>query len=337
MREEAKKLVKDCEAEIAAASSTSGLYEVKVKYLGKSGLISELMKGMRNVPPEEKPVIGKILSDARENLDARFLSKQKSLQAAELAAQLEREKIDITIDKTAAVGSLHPLNAVRRRFIDYFVSMGYAVMDGPEVETDYYNFEALNVPKDHPARDMQDTFFFSENILLRSQTSASQVRYMENVKPPIKMISPGRVFRNDDDATHSPVFHQLEGLVVDKGITMCDLKGMLEMFLKHFFGKETKARFRPSYFPFTEPSVEVDASCAMCGGNGCKVCKGTGWIEILGAGIVNRRVLSGCGIDPDVYTGFAFGCGIDRITNIIHRIPHIKLLYENDIRFLKQF
>lgn len=210
-------------------------------------------------------------------------------------------------------------------------------MDGPEVETDYYNFEALNVPKDHPARDMQDTFFLGGNLLLRSQTSASQVRYMEDHKPPLKMISPGRVFRNDDDATHSPVFHQLEGLVVDKGITMCDLKGILDSFAKHFFGKDTKVRFRPSYFPFTEPSVEVDVSCSMCHGEGCKICKGTGWIEILGAGIVNRKVLRICGIDPDEYTGFAFGFGIDRIANIIHSIPHIKLLYENDIRFLEQF
>ena len=215
--------------------------------------------------------------------------------------------------------------------------MGFDVMDGPEVETDYYNFEALNVPKNHPARDMQDTFFIDEGVLLRSQTSASQVRYMEMKKPPLKMISPGRVFRNDDDATHSPVFHQLEGLVVDKNITMCDLKGILDMFAKHFFGPETKVRFRPSYFPFTEPSVEVDVSCSICHGAGCKICKGTGWIEILGAGIVNRKVLKVCGIDPDEYTGFAFGFGIDRIANIIHSIPHIKLLYENDVRFLKQF
>ena len=235
------------------------------------------------------------------------------------------------------MGRLHPLSSVKKRLVDFFVSMGFDVMDGPEVETDYYNFEALNVPKDHPARDMQDTFFIDEGILLRSQTSASQVRYMEKVKPPIKMISPGRVFRNDDDATHSPVFHQLEGLVVDKGITMCDLKGILDMFAKHFFGKDTQVRFRPSYFPFTEPSVEVDVSCAMCHGAGCRICKGTGWIEILGAGIVNRKVLRTCGIDPDEYTGFAFGFGIDRIANIIHSIPHIKLLYENDVRFLRQF
>lgn len=338
MKEQVEKLTAECQSEIRNAASEAELYAVKVKYMGKSGLISELMKGMKNVSAEERPIVGKIVNEARTILESDFENRGKVLHEDELKLKLAAEQIDITIDKKGRnVGKIHPLNAVRKRLVDFFVSMGFAVMDGPEVETDYYNFEALNVPKNHPARDMQDTFFIDEGILLRSQTSASQVRYMEAVKPPIKMISPGRVFRNDDDATHSPVFHQLEGLVVDKGITMCDLKGILDMFAKHFFGEDTKVRFRPSYFPFTEPSVEVDVSCAMCHGAGCKVCKGTGWIEILGAGIVNRKVLRGCGIDPDVYTGFAFGFGIDRIANIIHGIPHIKLLYENDIRFLKQF
>lgn len=337
MEEQIKNLTSDCIAEIDASTTESELYSVKVRYLGKSGLISELMKGMRNLSPEQRPIMGKIVNEERSRLEDAFDAKGKALHEEELSKKLASEKIDITIDKRTPVGKLHPLNAVRKRLVEFFVEMGFDVLDGPEVETDYYNFEALNVPKDHPARDMQDTFFIGENILLRSQTSASQVRYMEKVKPPIKMISPGRVFRNDDDATHSPVFHQLEGLVVDKGITMCDLKGILDLFAKHFFGSDTKIRFRPSYFPFTEPSVEVDVSCSMCHGNGCRVCKGTGWIEILGAGIVNRKVLRGCGIDPDEYTGFAFGFGIDRIANIIHGIPHIKLLYENDVRFLKQF
>ncbi|HIW02504.1 MAG TPA: phenylalanine--tRNA ligase subunit alpha [Candidatus Protoclostridium stercorigallinarum] len=337
MEEKIGQLTRDCGEEIAAAGSENALYAVRVKYLGKSGLISDLMKGMKDLAPEQRPVMGKLVNDARGTLEALFAAKGKELHDAELAARLAAEKIDITAGEDKLTGKLHPLNAVRRRLVDFFVSMGFDVMDGPEVETDYYNFEALNVPKDHPARDMQDTFFLGGNLLLRSQTSASQVRYMEDHKPPLKMISPGRVFRNDDDATHSPVFHQLEGLVVDKGITMCDLKGILDSFAKHFFGKDTKVRFRPSYFPFTEPSVEVDVSCSMCHGKGCKICKGTGWIEILGAGIVNRKVLRICGIDPDEYTGFAFGFGIDRIANIIHSIPHIKLLYENDIRFLEQF
>lgn len=337
MEEKIKQLQADCEAEINGAATESELCNVRVKYLGKSGLISDLMKGMRDLAPEMRPVMGKIVNEARAALEAMFASRGKALHDAELAKKLAGERIDITMDEGRPVGKLHPLNAVRQSLVDFFTDMGFDVLDGPEVETDYYNFEALNVPKDHPARDMQDTFFLGNGILLRSQTSASQVRYMEKVKPPLKMISPGRVFRNDDDATHSPVFHQLEGLVVDRGITMCDLKGILDMFAKHFFGEDTKVRFRPSYFPFTEPSVEVDVSCAMCHGKGCRICKGTGWIEILGAGIVNRKVLRGCGIDPDEYTGFAFGFGIDRIANIIHSIPHIKLLYENDIRFLKQF
>ena len=337
MEEQIKKLTDDCSAEIFKAESSSDLYSVKVKYLGKSGLISDIMKGMRNLTPEQRPIMGKVVNEARALLENLFEKKGNELREKELAEKLSAEKIDISIDKNRKVGKLHPLNAVRKRLVDFFVSMGFDVMDGPEVETDYYNFEALNVPKNHPARDMQDTFFIDEGVLLRSQTSASQVRYMEMKKPPLKMISPGRVFRNDDDATHSPVFHQLEGLVVDKNITMCDLKGILDMFAKHFFGPETKVRFRPSYFPFTEPSVEVDVSCSICHGAGCKICKGTGWIEILGAGIVNRKVLKVCGIDPDEYTGFAFGFGIDRIANIIHSIPHIKLLYENDVRFLKQF
>lgn len=337
MEEKIKQLQADCEAEINGAATESELCNVRVKYLGKSGLISDLMKGMRDLAPEMRPVMGKIVNEARAALEAMFASRGKALHDAELAKKLAGERIDITMDEGRPVGKLHPLNAVRQSLVDFFTDMGFDVLDGPEVETDYYNFEALNVPKDHPARDMQDTFFLGNGILLRSQTSASQVRYMEKVKPPLKMISPGRVFRNDDDATHSPVFHQLEGLVVDRGITMCDLKGILDMFAKHFFGEDTKVRFRPSYFPFTEPSVEVDVSCSMCHGKGCRICKGTGWIEILGAGIVNRKVLRGCGIDPDEYTGFAFGFGIDRIANIIHSIPHIKLLYENDIRFLKQF
>ena len=235
------------------------------------------------------------------------------------------------------MGAIHPLNQIRKRLTDYFVGNGYIVYDSPEVETDYYNFQALNIPLDHPARDMQDTFFVTDSILLRTQTSGGQVRLMEKYKPPIKMICPGRVFRNDDDSTHSPVFHQMEGLVVDKNVTLCDLKGTLEGFAKFIFGSDTEIRFRPSYFPFTEPSVEVDVSCFNCHGKGCRVCKNTGWVEILGAGMVNRKVLENCGIDPDEYQGFAFGMGLDRITMIQCGINDIKLLWENDVRFLRQF
>lgn len=337
MKEKVEKLRAECLKEIKKATSESELAAVKVKYMGKSGLISELMKNLKTVPAEEKPIIGKAINDVKTEIEGSLQKKGKDLHEAELENKLSSEKIDISIKKTVYSGKIHPLNKIRNELVDFFVGMGFDVLDGPEIETDYYNFEALNVPKDHPARDMQDTFFISEGILLRSQTSASQVRYMEKVKPPLKMISPGRVFRNDDDATHSPVFHQLEGLVVDKGITLGDLKGVLDAFAKHFFGDDTSVRFRSSYFPFTEPSVEVDVSCAMCHGKGCNICKGTGWIEIIGAGIVNRKVLRGCGIDPDEYTGFAFGFGIDRIANIIYGIPHIKLLYENDVRFLRQF
>ena len=252
---------------------------------------------------------------------------------------MKAETIDITMPAEPAVtGKLHPLNTVLNDLIDLFQSMGFDVVDGPEVETDHYNFEALNVPADHPARDMQDTFYIAENLLLRTQTSAAQIRTMETRKPPIKIICPGRVYRADEvDATHSPVFHQIEGLVVDKGITMCDLKGVLEQFAHEIYGPETEVKFRPSFFPFTEPSVEVDVTCSECRGKGCRVCKGSGWIEILGAGMVHPRVLKSCGIDPEEYSGFAFGIGLDRITTTRYKISDIRLLFENDLRFLSQF
>ena len=247
--------------------------------------------------------------------------------------------VDVTLPgESKPLGGLHPLSIVQNELIDIFQSMGFDIVDGPEVETDYYCFEALNVPKDHPARDMQDTFYLGDNLLLRTQTSAAQARVMEKRTPPIRIVCPGRVYRADEvDATHSPVFHQMEGLVVDKGITMCDLKGCLEQFAHEIYGPETKVRFRPSFFPFTEPSVEVDVSCSECGGKGCRICKGTGWIEILGAGMVHPNVLRGCGIDPDVYSGFAFGIGLDRLTTTRYKISDIRLLFENDQRFLDQF
>lgn len=338
MEEQINKIVALCSEQIDAAVSQSELNDIKVKFLGKSGELTALLRNMKDIPAQERPTVGKLVNKAREELETAFSEKFAFLRAQEIANKLASEKIDITIDKPARdIGCLHPLSQVKNKIIDFFVSLGFIVTDSPEIETDYYNFEALNTPADHPARDVQDTFYITDKILLRSQTSTGQIRTMEKIKPPIKMISPGRVYRSDDlDATHSPMFHQIEGLVVDENITMCDLKGILDMFAQHFFGKECKTRFRPSYFPFTEPSVEVDATCNHCHGAGCRVCKGTGWIEILGAGMVNRNVLKNCDIDPDKYTGFAFGMGLDRITNLIHHTD-MRVIFENDIRFLKQF
>lgn len=326
-------------AKIEGAIDNKELSAVKVEVLGKNGELTGILRNLREFPAEQRPLAGKLVNDARVKLEDAFAKKFKEIHDKELSEKLETEKIDITIEeKERELGGLHPITQVRNLVVDFFTDLGFAVVDSPEIETDYYNFQALNTPADHPARDMQDTFYITENILLRTQTSAGQIRTMEKVNPPIKMINIGRVFRSDDvDATHSPVFHQIEGLVVDKHITMCDLKGILDRFAKFFFGENTKTRFRPSYFPFTEPSVEVDASCPNCGGKGCRVCKGTGWIEILGAGMVNRNVLSGCDIDPDEYTGFAFGIGLDRITIIRHGISDMRLMFENDLRFLKQF
>ena len=332
-------------AQIDGADSLRTLEETRVAFLGRQGELTLKLRGLKDLSDAERPEAGKHINEARIKMETAFDEKQRGLEKAALTERLCKEKIDITIDKTDRPrGSIHPINQTRRRVSDFFVSMGFMAVDSPEIETDYYNFEALNIPSDHPAREMQDTFFVTERIVLRSQTSSGQIRTMEKFKPPIKMITSGKVYRSDDvDATHSPMFHQLEGLVVDKNITMCDLKGILDLFAQSFFGGSTKTRFRPSYFPFTEPSVEVDVSCFNCGGTGhkdganCRVCKGTGWIEILGAGLVNRRVLENCGIDPDVYSGFAFGMGLDRITNILHGITDLRVVFENDIRFLKQF
>ncbi len=314
------------------------LFDVKVKYLGKNGSVTELMKGMKDIPKEDRPQFGKIVNDVRVEIENAIANKEVELKEIERLKTFEREAIDITLPgKAHSVGSLHPITLVKNELINAFVSLGFEIFEGPEIEEDYYNFKMLNIPEDHPARDMQDTFYFNSNILLRTQTSAGQVRVMLDKKPPIKVLSPGKVYRSDDDASHSPMFHQMEGLVVDKGITLCDLKGTLDEFVKIIFGKDTKTRLRPSYFPFTEPSVEVDVSCSECGGKGCKLCKGTGWIEILGAGIVNKKVLEGCGIDSSVYSGYAFGMGIERIAILKYKIPDIRLFFENDVRFLKQF
>lgn len=339
MRSQLEQIKENALKELHDCLEGKGLDALRVKYLGKKGELTTILKQMGKLSAEERPVIGQMANEVRQTLEGAVARRQEELKAKELNRRLASEKLDITMPgKTRAEGGLHPLSIVQEDLIDIFRSMGFDVVDGPEIETDYYCFEALNVPKDHPARDMQDTFYLGENLLLRTQTSAAQIRTMEGRKPPIRIVCPGRVYRADDlDATHSPIFHQMEGLVVDKGITMCDLKGCLEQFVHEIYGPETKVRFRPSFFPFTEPSVEVDVSCSACGGKGCRVCKGAGWIEILGAGMVHPRVLKGCGIDPDVYTGFAFGIGLDRLTTTRYKISDIRLLFENDQRFLEQF
>lgn len=325
-------------AESEAAADSRALYEVKMKYLGRAGEVTALLKGMKQVPAEERPAFGKQVNDLRVELEAAFAAQEEKVHAKELEQKLASERVDVTMPgRKGKHGTLHPVTRVRNRLIDIFMGMGFEIYEGPEIESDYYNFTALNTPADHPARDMQDTFYLTDEFLLRTQTSAGQIRLMEKKQPPIKMLSPGRVFRSDDDATHSPMFHQMEGLVVDEHITLCDLQGMLDEFARTMFSETSKTRLRPSYFPFTEPSVEVDVSCAACGGKGCSLCKGTGWIEVLGAGMVNRRVLENCGIDPDKYTGFAFGMGVERIAMLKYGINNIKLLTENDVRFLEQF
>lgn len=324
---------------IANAKDRTEIENLRVKYLGKKGELTAILKQMGSLSPEERPIMGQLVNEAKQSVENLIAQKVDHIKALALEQKLKDETIDITIPaKPVKNGKLHPLNTVLDDMIEIFTSMGFDVVDGPEVETDHYNFECLNVPADHPARDMQDTFYLAENILLRTQTSAAQIRTMENRKPPIRVICPGRVFRADEvDATHSPVFHQIEGLVVDKGVTMCDLKGVLEEFAHEIYGKDTAVKFRPSFFPFTEPSVEVDVTCSECGGKGCRVCKGSGWIEILGAGMVHPNVLKSCGIDPEEYSGFAFGIGLDRLTTTRYKISDIRLLFENDKRFLDQF
>ena len=316
------------------------LEEIRVKYLGKKGELTAVLRGMGQLAPEERPVIGQTANEVREDIEKAIAEKKQSLAAAALELKLKDEKLDVTVPgKKSKIGHIHPLTLVQRVLEDVFIGMGFSIAEGPEVEYDYYNFQALNIPENHPARDTQDTFYITDDkILLRSQTSSVQARVMEKQKPPIRIISPGRVYRSDAmDATHSPLFHQMEGLAVDEGITMGDLKGMLETFAKTEFGEDTKIRFRPHHFPFTEPSAEVDISCFMCGGKGCRLCKGEGWIEILGAGMVHPNVLSMCGIDPEKYSGFAFGMGLERIAMLKYHIDDIRMFYENDVRFIEQF
>lgn len=339
MREKLEKIQKEAISSLEKVDSLEQLDAIRIKYLGKKGELTQVLRGMGKLPPEERPIIGQYANEVRTSIQGKLEEKKRELEEKALANKLKDETIDVTLPgRRPPRGKLHPITTVLNQIREIFMGMGFDVAEGPEVELDYYNFEALNIPKNHPARDTQDTFYITENVLLRTHTSPAQIRVMEKQKPPIKIIVPGRVYRSDAvDATHSPIFHQIEGLVVDKDITMGDLKGVLNVFAKKMFGENTKTQFRPHHFPFTEPSAEMDVSCVTCGGKGCRICSYTGWIEILGAGMVHPKVLEYGGIDPEKYTGFAFGMGLDRIVNQIFEIDDIRLLYENDIRFLQQF
>ena len=339
MKEEIAKIKETSIEEIKNCTKQEQLNDLKVKYLGKKGELTKILRTMGSLSPEERPVIGSLVNQIRDELNNLVEQKEQEFKKQELLRKLETENIDVTEpSKKNNIGSLHPITQTIQEVEEIFLGMGYEIADGPEVEKAIYNFDKLNTPPDHPARDIQDTFYITDDIVLRSQTSPVQARVMENKKPPIKIICPGAVYRSDSvDATHSPVFHQVEGLVVDKKISMTDLKGTLEMFAKKCLGENTKIRFRPHHFPFTEPSAEADVSCFVCGGKGCRVCKGEGWIELLGCGMVHPNVLRNCGIDPDEYSGFAFGFGVERIAMAKFGIDDMRLLFENDVRFLKQF
>ena len=340
MREKLDSIKADALKTLEEITDLKALEDLRVKLFGKKGELTAALKGLSELTKEERPAAGQMVNDVRSYLEDMVSRRQKDLGKIALAASLKMEIVDVTMPgkKPYELGHKHPMTMVTDEIKNIFIGLGYEIAEGPEIEEDYYNFEALNIPKNHPARDEQDTFYVDGGFVLRTQTSPVQIRTMEKQKPPIKIIAPGRVFRSDEtDATHSPVFHQLEGLVIDKGITMGDLKGALEVFAKELFGDKTRVRFRPHHFPFTEPSAEMDVSCFACGGNGCRVCKSSGWIELLGCGMVHPKVLAGCGIDPDIYTGFAFGMGLERATMQRYNISDLRLLYENDVRFLKQF
>ncbi len=339
MKQQLEAILSNAKNELSETQNARELDAVRVKYLGKKGELTAILKGMKNVAPEERPVIGQLVNDVRAELEAALEKQGEKLEQSALEEKLKSETLDVTMPaEEITLGHKHPLSVVLDEIKDIFIGLGFQIAEGPEVEYDHYNFEALNIPKEHPARDTQDTFYISDNVVLRTQTSPVQVRVMENQKPPIRIIAPGRVFRSDAvDATHSPLFHQIEGLVVDKNITMSDLKGILELFAKRLYGEDTVVRFRPHHFPFTEPSAEMDIQCYQCHGEGCRLCKGEGWIEILGCGMVHPKVLETCNIDPEVYSGYAFGIGLERTVMGRFKIDDIRLFYENDVRFLHQF
>ncbi|MBQ9563836.1 MAG: phenylalanine--tRNA ligase subunit alpha [Lachnospiraceae bacterium] len=339
MKENLERIQSEALAQIGASEHVESLNDVRVSFLGKKGALTAVLKGMKDVAPEDRPKVGQMVNDARAAIEQAMEEKRQAFLSALKAEKIKNETIDVTLPaKKPAQGHRHPNTIALEEVERIFIGMGYEVVEGPEVEYDLYNFEKLNIPEGHPAKDEQDTFYINKNIVLRTQTSSVQARIMEKGELPIRIISPGRVFRSDEvDATHSPSFHQIEGLLIDKNITFADLKGTLAEFAKQLFGEETKVKFRPHHFPFTEPSAEMDVSCFKCGGKGCRFCKGSGWIEILGCGMVHPHVLEMCGIDPEVYNGFAFGVGLERIALLKYEIDDMRLLYENDIRFLKQF
>lgn len=338
MKEQLDALLHEAGSELAGVTSEEALQEFKVKYLGKKGALTVIMKGIGALKPEERPLIGQVVNAVRDQLEDQIERALISIRAAKKAERLYSERIDVTLPgRRKPIGSKHPISLVIEEISDIFAGLGFQVAEGPEIELDYYNFEALNFPKDHPARDMQDTFFIDGNLLLRTHTSPVQVRTMLKHAPPVRIISPGTVYRCDSDATHSPMFHQIEGFMVDKGITFGDLKGILTIFVNQYFGTNTGVRLRPSFFPFTEPSAEVDIACVICKGKGCRVCKNSGWLEILGAGMVDPEVFRHVHYDPETVSGFAFGMGIERIAMLKYGINDMRLLFENDLRFLSQF
>ncbi len=339
MKEKLQAITEEALEKISKAKDMEDLNAIKVAILGKKGELTAVLKGMKDVAPEDRPLVGQLVNDTRAVIEESLDKEMKAIARAVRSGKMKRETIDVTLPGAKLIrGHRHPNQVALEDLERVFIGMGYEIVEGPEVEYDKYNFEMLNIPANHPAKDEQDTFYINKDIVLRTQTSPVQARVMETGKMPIRILAPGRVFRSDEvDATHSPSFHQVEGLVVDKGITFADLKGTLDQFAKEFFGPNTKTKFRPHHFPFTEPSAEVDITCFKCGGKGCRMCKGSGWIEILGCGMVHPNVLRNCGIDPEVYTGFAFGIGLERVTLLKYEIDDMRLLYENDTRFLNQF
>ncbi|HPL63351.1 MAG TPA: phenylalanine--tRNA ligase subunit alpha [Syntrophales bacterium] len=338
MKGRLEELRRQAEAELSAARSRDELSAIRTKYLGRKGLLTAVLRGLGSASESDRPALGRLSNEIKEAVSSRIEEEIRRLDEEAKSRSLQAEKIDVTLPGRRIVsGNLHPITQIRNEICEIFAGLGFSIVEGPEVEFDYYNFEALNIPKDHPARDMQDTFYISDSIVLRTHTSPVQVRIMEKRKPPVRIIAPGKVYRCDSDVTHSPMFHQIEGLLVDRGISFGDLKGVLTSFARQVFGEKTRLRFRPSFFPFTEPSAEVDIQCVICGGSGCRVCGQSGWLEILGSGMVHPEVFRIVGYDPEEVTGFAFGLGLERIAMLKHGISDIRLFYENDMRFLSQF